>query len=180
MNNRRGEGQEMIELVVIYISLLLIFGFTNFLDKNQFIILIAAVTLVYFLIKKILSIVNKQTIEKFNKRDVSRIIPDEFLTYYTQSFTEELESIQNVKKVNLDEASEILNKFLELRSNNGENYLLGFSKGRNKFWEICMDEDNRIEMVRININNTNIEESNPKDIANIKKSLGVFFKLISE
>ena len=59
MNNRRGEGQEMIELVVIYISLLLIFGFTNFLDKNQFIILIAAVTLVYFLTKKILSIVKK-------------------------------------------------------------------------------------------------------------------------
>lgn len=180
MNNRRGEGQEMIELVIIYISLLLIFGFTNLLDKNQFIILIAAVTLVYFLIKKILSIVNKQTIKKFNKKDVSKIVPDELLTYYTQSFTEELENIQNIKKVKIDEAIEILNKFIEAGSNNGKNYLLGFSKGRNKFWEICIDEDNRIEMVRININDTNIEEINPKEINNIKKSLEIFFKLISE
>lgn len=180
MNNKRGGNQDLTELAVIYISLILIFGSTNILDKNQFLILITTVTLIYFLIKKILKIINKQTIEKFNRKDVSNIIPDELLTYYTQSFIDKLESIQNVKKVNLDEASEILNKFLEVGSNEGENYLLGFTKGRNKFWEISLCEDNSIEMVRINLENFNIEEINPKNIDNIKKSLEVYFKLISE
>lgn len=180
MNYSRGDSQEMVNLLIIYISLLLIFGFTNFLDKDQFLILLTVVTLLYFLIRKILSIVNKLTIEKFNKIDVSNIVPDELLTFYTQSFVKDLGKLINVKKVSFEEASEVLNKFLENGSKNGENYLLGFSKGKYKFWEITLEEDSKVETVRINLDDKNIEESNPRNIDNIKKSLEIFFKLISE
>ncbi len=116
-----------------------------------------------------------QTLEDFNSKQIENIQTSNTLTYYEQTYTDDLDPVKYIKPVNLEEANLMLDGFISTKWSKGDAFIIGFSKDNIHFWELSKNDQGDLFLLRIQNGFEYYQEEEKLDTESLKKSLEIFY-----